>query len=151
MDATKLLEKDHKEVEGLFKKFEEAGDQAYKTKQELTDKIIEELTIHAEIEEEIFYPAVKREAEQAEDVVLEAVEEHHVAETLMQEIKGLTSEDENFDAKVTVLIESVRHHKDEEEKEMFPKVRKAFSSDELEQLGQRLEQAKRQKQQRYAA
>jgi hemerythrin superfamily protein len=151
MDATKLLEQDHKEVEGLFKKFEKAGDRAYKTKQELADKIIEELTIHAEIEEEIFYPAVKREAEQAEDVVLEAVEEHHVAEALMEEIKGLTSEDENFDAKVTVLIESVRHHKDEEEREMFPKVRKAFSSDELEQLGQQLEQAKRQKQQRYAA
>ena len=151
MDATKLLEQDHKEVEGLFKKFEEAGDQAQKTKQDLVDKIIEELTIHTEIEEEVFYPAVKSEVDDAEDEVLEAVEEHHVAETLIEEIKGLSAEDEEFDAKVTVLIESVRHHKDEEEKEMFPKVRKAFSSEELEQLGQRLEQAKQQKQQQYAA
>jgi hemerythrin superfamily protein len=151
MDATKLLEQDHEEVEGLFKKFEEAGDNATKTKQDLADKIIEELTIHTEIEEEIFYPAVKSGVEEAEDEVLEAVEEHHVAETLIEEIKGLTSEDEEFDAKVTVLIESVRHHKDEEENEMFPKVRKSFSSEELEQLGQRLEQAKQEKQQRYAA
>jgi hemerythrin superfamily protein len=151
VEATKLLEQDHKEVEGLFKKFEEAGDQAYKTKQELADKIIEELTIHAEIEEEIFYPAVKSEVDAAEDEVAEAVEEHHVAETLMEEIKGLTPEDEQFDAKVTVLIESVRHHKDEEENEMFPKVRKAFSSEELEQLGARLEAAKKDKQQRSAA
>jgi hemerythrin superfamily protein len=151
MDATKLLERDHEEVEGLFKKFEEAGENATKTKQDLADKIIEELTIHTEIEEEIFYPAVKSGVGEAEDEVLEAVEEHHVAETLIEEIKGLTSEDEEFDAKVTVLIESVRHHKDEEENEMFPKVRKAFSSEELEQLGQRLEQAKQEKQQRYAA
>jgi hemerythrin superfamily protein len=147
VDATKLLEQDHEEVEGLFKKFEEAGDQAYKTKQDLADKIIQELTIHTEIEEEIFYPAVKSKVEDAEDEVLEAVEEHHVAETLIEEIKGLTAEDEEFDAKVTVLIESVRHHKDEEEKEMFPKVRKAFSKEQLEELGARLEQAKQQKQQ----
>jgi hemerythrin superfamily protein len=147
MDATKLLEQDHQEVEGLFKKFEEAGDQAFKTKQELVDKIIQELAIHTEIEEEIFYPAVKSEVEDSEEEVLEAVEEHHVAETLIEEIKALSAEDEEFDAKVTVLIESVRHHKDEEENEMFPRVRKAFSSEELEELGSRLEQAKGQKQQ----
>jgi len=151
VDATKLLEQDHEEVEGLFKKFEEAGDQAYKTKQDLADRIIQELTIHTEIEEEIFYPAVKSEVDDAEDEVLEAVEEHHVAETLIEEIKGLTAQDEEFDAKVMVLIESVRHHKDEEENEMFPKVRNAFSTEELEQIGQRLEQAKEQKQQKYAA
>ena len=150
MDATKLLEKDHREVEALFKKFEGAGDNATKTKQDIADTIIEELTIHAEIEEEIFYPAVKSEVDEAVDVVLEAVEEHHVAETLMEEIKRLTSEDEQFDAKVTVLIENVRHHKDEEEQEMFPKVRKAFSKEELESLGQRMEAAKEQKQQTYA-
>ena len=145
MDATKLLEQDHNEVEGLFKEFEKAGDRAYKTKQDLVEKMIEELTIHTEIEEEIFYPAVKSEVSDSEDEVAEAVEEHHVAETLIEEIKQLSPEDEAFDAKVTVLIESVRHHKDEEEQEMFPKVRKAFSKDELETVGQRLERAKEQK------
>jgi hemerythrin superfamily protein len=150
MDATKLLEQDHKEVEALFKEFERAGDQAYKAKQDLTDKIVQELTIHTQIEEEIFYPAVKSDVDDAEDEVLEAVEEHHVAEALIEEIKGLTSEDENFDAKVAVLIESVRHHKDEEENEMFPKVREAFSAEELETLGAQLEEAKQQKR-RYAA
>ena len=145
MDATKLLEQDHKEVEGLFSKFEKSGDQAYKTKQDIVGRIIQELTIHTEIEEEIFYPAVKSEVEDSEDEVLEAVEEHHVAETLIEEIKGLEPEDEAFDAKVTVLIEAVRHHKDEEEQEMFPKARKALSTDELETLGRRLEKAKQEK------
>jgi hemerythrin superfamily protein len=151
MDAIKLLTQDHKEVEGLFKQFEEAGDRAVKTKQDLVKEMIGELTIHTEIEEEIFYPAVKSKISAAKDEVLESVEEHHVADVLIEEIKNLTPEDEAFDAKVMVLIESVRHHKEEEEQEMFPEVRKGFSTEELDTLGQRLEQLKKQKKQAYAA
>ncbi|MGE5292834.1 MAG: hemerythrin domain-containing protein [Micromonosporaceae bacterium] len=151
MDAIKLLTQDHEEVEGLFKKFEDAGDRAVKTKEGLVEKMIEELTIHAEIEEEIFYPAVKSKISATEGEVLESVEEHHVADVLMEEIKALHPQDEAFDAKVTVLMENVRHHKAEEERELFPEVRKGFSKEELDTLGQRLEKLKQQKKQAHAA
>jgi hemerythrin superfamily protein len=151
MDAIKLLTQDHKEVEGLFKQFEEAGDRAVKTKQELVGKMIEELTIHTAIEEEIFYPAVESKISSAKDEVRESVEEHHVADVLIEEIKNLEPEDDAFDAKVMVLIESVRHHKDEEEQQMFPEVREGFSTEELDTLGQQLEQLKKQKKQAFAA
>lgn len=150
MDATMLLTQDHQEVEALFQKFEQAGDRAVKTKQDVAGKIIKELTVHTEIEEEIFYPAVKSQISKARGEVLEAVEEHHVAEVLMEEIKALDPRDETFDAKVMVLIENVRHHKDEEEKELFPQVRKAFSKGELDTLGQRLQRAKQEKQRQAA-
>lgn len=148
MDATKLLTQDHQEVEQLFKEFEGAGDRAVKTKQDLTKKIISELTVHTEIEEEIFYPAVKSKIKSAKDEVLESVEEHHVAEVLIDEIKELSPQDETFDAKVAVLIENVRNHKQEEEAELFPQARKAFSREELDTLGQELQRAKEHKQQR---
>jgi hemerythrin superfamily protein len=146
MDATTLLQQDHQEVEQLFQKFEQAGDRAVKTKQDLAQKMIEELTIHAEIEEEIFYPAVKSKISAAKDEVLESVEEHHVAEILMDEIKELSPQDESFDAKVMVLIENVRTHKEEEETELFPQVRKAFSQEGLDTLGEELQRARQQKQ-----
>jgi hemerythrin superfamily protein len=146
MDATALLKQDHQEVEDLFKQFEQAGDRAVKTKQDLAQKMIEELTVHTEIEEEIFYPVVKSKIKAAKDEVLESVEEHHVAGILMDEIKELSPQDESFDAKVMVLIENVRTHKEEEETELFPQVRKAFSHDDLDSLGEKLQRAKQQKQ-----
>jgi hemerythrin superfamily protein len=78
MDAITLLKADHKTVEGLFKKFEKAGDNAFKTKRDLVDKIIEELSVHAAIEEAVFYPAVREADEEIEDDVLESLEEHHI-------------------------------------------------------------------------
>jgi len=145
MDATKLLMQDHQEVEDLFKKFEAASDRALvSTRQDLVDKIIVRLAIHAEIAEEVFYPAVKSQVGAAKDAVLEAVEGLHVAETLMEKIKGLAAEDETFGAKVTVLIDIVRHHKDEEEQQMFPLVREALPAEQLETLGRRLERAQSQ-------
>jgi len=146
MDATKLLTQDHEEVEQLFKRFEQAGDRAEKTKQDLAKKIIDELTVHTEIEEEIFYPAVKSKIKAAKGEVLESLEEHHVAEVLIAEIRNLTPQDETFDAKVTVLIENVRNHKQEEESELFPQARKAFSREELDTLGEELQRGKQQKQ-----
>ena len=145
MDATKLLEQDHKQVEGLFQEFEQAGDRAIKTRQDLVQKMIEELTVHTEIEEEIFYPAVMSRISAAKDEVRESLEEHHVARVLMEELTAVNPQDESFDAKATVLIENVRHHKQEEETELFPQVRKAFSTDKLDALGQELEHAKQQK------
>ena len=143
MDALSLLTADHNRVRGLFTRFqaaEESGDTALMT--ELASKIIVELEVHATIEEEIFYPAVKDAGEELKDTVDEGVEEHHVAKTLMTEIQGLTADDDAWSAKMKVLIESVEHHAEEEEQEMFPETRKTFDKATLEDLAMRLEARK---------
>ena len=103
-----------------------------------------ELDVHTTIEEEIFYPVVKKADEELKDAVDEGVEEHHVARTLMTEIEALSPEDDAWAAKMLVLIESVEHHAEEEEKEMFPETRKQFDAAALEGLGARLEARKAQ-------
>lgn len=143
MDAITLLKDDHKTVEALFAKFEAAGENAIKTKRDLVDKISEALAVHASIEEQVFYPEVRKALPDAENSVLEALEEHHVVKSLLAEIDGLEADDERFDAKVTVLIENVRHHVEEEETGLFPDVRKAMGRDELAEIGEALESAKR--------
>jgi hemerythrin superfamily protein len=105
-------------------------------------EIFSELETHTRIEEDIFYPAVRDTGdEDLQEVVAESVQEHHVVKVLMREIEDL-SDEEIFAAKMTVLIENVEHHAEEEEQEMFPAVRQQMSEDELDELGQRLEQAK---------
>jgi hemerythrin superfamily protein len=143
MDAIALLKADHKTVETLFRKFEKAGDNALKLKRRLVDQIVRELAIHAVIEEQVFYPAVRAKAEKLEDEVLEALEEHHVVKWTLKELETLPAEHERFDAKMSVLMESVRHHITEEERELFPKVRKAFAPRELKEMAAALELAKR--------
>jgi len=133
MDAVTLLRNDHKTVEGLFKKFEKAGPNATKTKKDLVEKIIEELSIHAAIEEQVFYPAVRDAMPDAREEVLEALEEHHVVKWTLSELDGMDPTDERFTAKVTVLTDLVRHHVEEEEGELFPEVRKAMKRKELEE------------------
>ncbi|MEU4832537.1 hemerythrin domain-containing protein [Streptosporangium sp. NPDC023615] len=142
MDAIVLLKDDHKTVEKLFKEFEKAGEQAYKTKQEIVGKIVEELTTHAYIEEQIFYPAAREGAPDTSDHVLESVEEHHVVVWMLSELTKLDPKDERFDAKVSVLIENVRHHVEEEEEEWFPKVREAMGRKRLQELGEQMAKAK---------
>src|SRR5436190_11042378 len=143
MDAVTLLRNDHKAVEGLFKKFEKTGPNAHKTKQELVEKIVEELSIHAAIEEQVLYPAARPAVPDAEDDVLEALEEHHIVKWTLSELDGMDPADERYTAKVTVLIEGVRHHVQEEEGELFPKLRKAMKRKDLEDLAQALEAAKK--------
>lgn len=137
-DAIVLLKDDHKTVEKLFKQFENAGERAYTEKRKLADQIIRELTIHAHVEEEIFYPAAREAVPETTDHILESVEEHHVVVWLLAELVGLDPHDETFDAKVTVLTESVRHHVEEEEDEWFPQVRSAMGRKRLQELGQRM-------------
>ena len=120
MDAVTLLRNDHKTVEGLFKKFEKAGPNATKTKQDLVEKMIEELSVHAAIEEQVLYPAARDAVPDATEEVLEALEEHHVVKWTLSELDGMDPGDERFTAKVTVLIDLVRHHVKEEEGELFP-------------------------------
>jgi hemerythrin-like domain-containing protein len=142
MNALTLLKQDHGNVEGLFKQFEAAGDKAYVAKRDLRDKIVEQLSVHACIEEMVLYPTIRAELPDAEQDVLEALEEHHAAKMLLAEIEKLDPEHERFDAKMTVLIENVRHHVEEEENELFPEIRKAFSTAQLNEMGERLESAR---------
>ncbi|GAA4203503.1 hemerythrin domain-containing protein [Streptosporangium oxazolinicum] len=142
MDAIVLLKDDHKTVEKLFKEFENAGERAYKKKRDLVDQIIEELTVHAHIEERIFYPAAREGVPETSDHVLESVEEHHVVVWMLSELAGLDPQDERFDAKVTVLIENVRHHVKEEEEEWFPEVREAMGRKRLQEIGEEMEKAR---------
>jgi hemerythrin superfamily protein len=141
-DAIVLLKNDHRDVEKLFKQFEKLGDGAAKAKRDVVDRIIEELSTHAAIEEQHFYPTVREKAPDISDEVLEGLEEHHIVKWILSELQNMSPQAERFDAKVTVLIENVRHHVEEEEGEMFPKVREAMGRKELQALGETMEKAK---------
>jgi hemerythrin superfamily protein len=143
MDAIALLKADHKTVETLFRKFEQAGRNARKLKRKLVDQMVRELAVHALIEEQVFYPAVRTRAEKLNDMVLEALEEHHVAKWTLKELENLPPEAERFDAKVKVLMENIRTHVAEEENDLFPLVRKAFTPRELKDMAEALTLARK--------
>ncbi|MCW2765318.1 MAG: hemerythrin [Nocardioides sp.] len=134
-DAIVLLKNDHKEILKNFKDFEKAGAKAYATKGRIANRIIELLTVHTYIENEVMYPRVRELLPEVEDDVLESYEEHHVADLLVMELATMKPEDERFTAKTTVLIENVRHHIEEEEDEWFPKVREGLGRRVLQDLG----------------
>jgi hemerythrin superfamily protein len=141
-DAIVLLKQDHKELKALFSQFEKAGKNATKTKGDLVAGMIELLTVHTYIENEVMYPEVRRLLPELEDDVLESYEEHHVADVLVMELFALKPDAERFDAKTTVLIENVTHHIAEEEQDWFPKVRAGLGRNQLRDLGERLIEAK---------
>jgi hemerythrin superfamily protein len=144
-DAVALIKADHRRVEQLFREFEDAGDRAYRTKRRLVSQLIRELEVHATIEEETYYPAVEAKARKdGKELVAEAVEEHHVVKILLGELAGMSAEDEAFDAKVTVLMENVRHHVEEEEEEMLPQSEEILGKEELTRLGEEMAARKRQ-------
>ena len=132
-DAIKLLKADHAAVKKLFKEFDAAHTE--KQKLDLAQSICRELTIHATVEEELFYPAV-REAMAADDLMDEAEVEHQSAKDLIAQIEAGGPGEEMWEARVVVLGEYIKHHVKEEETEMFPKVRKADL--DLEALGERM-------------
>ena len=138
MKATDLLKKQHKEVKALFKKIENTENA--RERRRLMNEVSANLEAHAAIEEEMFYPAVRGlETQKAEEMVLEAFEEHHVVKLVLAELPQVDPEDERFEAKMTVLSELVEHHADEEEKEMF-KVAQKLGKDELEALAEQMEE-----------
>jgi hemerythrin superfamily protein len=142
MDALDLLTADHNRVRGLFARFKEAqeGDDSA-TMSKLAEKVFEELEVHTKIEEQVFYPAV-HDLDELSDEVDEGVEEHHVIDVLMAEIKPLDASDPRWVAKMTVLIENVEHHAGEEETEMFPQVRSVTDDATRAEWGERMESLK---------
>jgi hemerythrin superfamily protein len=137
-DAIVYLKDQHKVVKKLFKEFQAAGDDATATKGRIVEQILENLTVHTYLENEIMYPEVRKLMPDLEDDILESYEEHHVADVLCMELATMSPDDEHFDAKTTVLIENVTHHIDEEEKEWFPEVRKGLSRKQLQEIGVRM-------------
>jgi hemerythrin-like domain-containing protein len=134
-DAIVVLKDDHTEIRKLFRDFEGAGEDAVKTKAKIVEKILEALTVHTYLENEVMYPAVRKLVPDLEDSVLESYEEHHVADVLCMELAAMSADDERFDAKTAVLIENVTHHIEEEEQEWFPQVREALGRTKLREIG----------------
>ena len=140
MDALELLKQDHAELKELLEKAESA--EQGKERAAIFDKIKTELETHARIEENVFYPVVQKH-EELKDMVLESLEEHKQVKTLLREMDNLSKDSEKFEPKLKVLKENVEHHAEEEEEgKMFPKVRKLFSTAELQKLGMELQAAK---------
>lgn len=133
MDAIVLLKADHKKVRGLFKKLK-GHDLS------VVPDICTELTIHAEIEERIFYPALRGKVEDLD--VDEAFQEHHVVKVLIGELEAMSANDDMYEAKAVVLMEMVEHHVEEEEGELFPDVREALGRKRLQELGVELAELK---------
>jgi hemerythrin superfamily protein len=135
MNAVKMLKQQHREVEKLFKEFENAKSAGPREK--IFVKIADALAVHAAIEEKHFYPEVKKR--QTEDILREAVEEHLEIKRVIADLLAMDAGDENFQAKVTVLQEDVEHHVEEEEDLLFPKVEKLFDEETLEAIGEAME------------
>jgi hemerythrin superfamily protein len=125
-DAVALLKADHKEVKGLFKAYQDLVDAEAESdeRQQLAQRICGLLTVHATIEEELFYSPAREALGEDGDLVDEADVEHASAKQLIAEIEGSTPDDQHYDARVKVLGEYIEHHVSEEEGEMFPKVKK---------------------------
>ena len=142
MNAFELLKADHKKVNGLFDELEAA---AGKAKLSVFEQIKNELELHTHVEEKIFYPALEK-PEETHDLTLEAYEEHKMVKTLLAELSGARTADDEWQAKAKVLRENVEHHVDEEENELFDKADDALSDEEIEALGQRMEAEKARRQ-----
>jgi hemerythrin superfamily protein len=154
-DAIALLKADHKAVKALFKEADELSDRATTQMKKLGDQICRELTVHTEIEEKIFYPAVKERSQRGHkeerELVLESYEEHALAKKVIGDLQSLDATDESYRAKLKVLHELIDEHVKEEERELFPGARELMSEDNLLELGQQLQQMKEQLQQRVPA
>ena len=142
-DAIVMLKQDHKEIRRVFRDFQSAGDNADTRKGQLVDRMIELLTVHTYLENEVMYPRVRELLPELEDDVLESYEEHHVADVLVVELAAMKPTDERFDAKTTVLIENVTHHIEEEEQDWFPKVREGLGRKVLQEIGAEMIEARK--------
>ena len=141
MDAIALLKEDHDKAKKLMDELEQTTERGVKTRQEKWTRLLKELTIHENIEEEIFYPALHKHPK-LKDIVLEALEEHHLVDEIVEQLKDMPFEDEHWGAKFKVTKENVEHHIEEEEGPMFSTVQRVFTKEDLEELGSRMEASK---------
>src|SRR5512139_2314757 len=139
MDALKLMHEDHEKLKKLLERAEHA--QAEHNRENILEKIRAELKPHEQMEEQVFYPALK-DHKNAKDIVLEGYEEHHVADVIFTELEDTPIGSDVWKAKMKVLKESLEHHIEEEEGEMFKKARAVFDKGELEALGERMQAVK---------
>ena len=142
-DAIVLLKADHKEIKACSASSNGQATTPPRPRASWSSKIIELLTVHTYLENELIYPEVRRLLPDLEDDVLESYEEHHVADVLCMELFAMKPDAERFDAKTTVLIENVTHHIEEEEQEWFPKVRAGLGRKQLAELGERMLELKK--------
>jgi iron-sulfur cluster repair protein YtfE (RIC family) len=140
VDALDLMKHDHDDIKKLFKQALNAT--AGSERADLLHRIRAELVAHERMEEDVFYPVLRASSEKAKDVVLEGYEEHHVIDTILDELLALPEDAEEWQAKAKVLHENLEHHIDEEEGEMFKRAKAALSKEELQELGARMQQAK---------
>jgi hemerythrin superfamily protein len=141
-DPLALLETDHRRFEDLLKQGQDTTERAVKQRTNLLDTLTAELNVHELIEEKVLYPALKPHAE-ARDIVLEGYQEHHVADLLVKELHQLARDNEQWGAKFKVLKESLEHHIEEEESQMFPAARQVLTREELQALGARMRAMKK--------
>jgi hypothetical protein len=141
MDAITLLKDDHRRFKKMLEEGEETTERAVKTPKALLERLVADLKAHEKIEEEIFYPALKK-YEKAKEIVLEGYEEHHVADLILEELRKTDVTDERWGAKFSVLKENLEHHIEEEEEDMFKKARAVLEKAELVELGERMQAVK---------
>ena len=143
MNALTLLKDDHDKAKKLMEELAATTERGVRTREEKWTKLLKELTIHENIEEEIFYPALhETDDKELKDIVLEALEEHHLVDDIVEQLKDTPFDDEHWSAKFKVTKENVEHHIEEEEGPMFKAVRRVLSADELDELGTRMERRK---------
>ncbi|MFB7909847.1 hemerythrin domain-containing protein [Kitasatospora sp. NPDC056076] len=140
-DAIVLLREDHKEVRHLFREYRESadGDGGADARHEVVERIVEALTVHAYLEDELVYPRIRQEVPDLAQDMDRAREEHHVADLLCEELSRMSPGDEGYDAKTVVLIDAVERHIEHEEGSWFPMVRAALGRKELQEIGERMQ------------
>jgi hemerythrin superfamily protein len=132
MHPVKLIKQDHRTVKALFRKFENASRRS--EKQKIGQEIIEELSVHAAIEEQLLYPALRARDKRLEQAALNALEEHHAVKMVLLELDKMKVDDERYDAKMHVVQESVEMHIEEEESELLPRLDNLFETEELQAM-----------------
>jgi hemerythrin superfamily protein len=143
MDAITLLKNDHRRIEKLFTSFERTGRRARKTRRRIVDRMAADLSTHTTLEEHLFYPLARQAVPDADFVILEGLEEHHVVKLLLKELATASPSEEHFAPKVTVLIQTVRHHVEREERNVFPALRKSVPRARINEIGDAMRKLQR--------
>jgi len=143
-NAITMLKSDHATVKRLLRELSETGERATKQRETLVAQLEREIKMHAQIEEEVFYPAFKAAARgsEAEDLFYEAAEEHHIVDMVLPALKAANPKSKEFTAKAKVLKELIEHHIKEEEQQMFTQARAMFGEEQLRELGDMMQARK---------